>query len=176
LRERGWEEGRNLEFQLRATQGIAERYEQLASELVALKPDVIIAGDSQSTQELHQRTNTIPIVMTGTSHPLEAGFITSLARPGGNITGVSNQLGDLRGKAFQLLKELRPGLSRIALFWTPDNPGSKLGAETEFAIARQHALAVQSIPINSREDLESLLHGSSGWRAGMAGVGGRPLL
>ena len=157
MRERGWEEGRNLDFQLRATEGIAKRYEQLAAELVALKPDVIIAGGSQATQELRQRTNTIPIVMIGVSHPLEAGFITSLARPGGNITGVTNQIGDLGGKAFQLIKELRPGLSRMALFWTPDNPGSKLGAEAQFASARQHALAVQSIPINSREDLDAAL-------------------
>ena len=97
--------------------------------------------------------------MIGVSHPLEAGFITSLGRAhrAGNITGVSNQIGDLGGKAFQLIKELRPGLSHMALFWTPDNPGSKLGAEAQFASARQHALAVQSIPINSREDLNAAL-------------------
>src|SRR5262249_38740567 len=154
---RGWEEGRNVEFQLRATEGIAERYQQLAAELVALKPDLIIAVGSQATRATRERTDTIPIVMVGTGDPLGAGFITSLARPGGNITGVTNQLGDLIGKSFQILKELRPGLSRIALFWNPDDPGSKRGAESQFANGPKHGLVVQSIPIKRREDLEAAL-------------------
>jgi putative ABC transport system substrate-binding protein len=91
LRERGWEEGRDLEFQLRAPGGTTEQYQQLAAELVALKPDVIIAVGSQATQALRQRTNAIPIIMIATGDPLGAGFITSLARPGGNITGLTNQ-------------------------------------------------------------------------------------
>jgi len=85
LRERGWEEGRNLEFQLRATEGNTERYQPLEAELVALKPDVIIASGSQATQATRERTNTNPIVMVGTADPLGTGFITSLPRPGGNI-------------------------------------------------------------------------------------------
>ena len=118
LRERGWEEGRNLDFQLRAAGGIAERYQQLAAELVTLRPDAIIANGSQATQAIQQRTNTIPIVMIGPGDPLGAGFISSLARPGGNITGLSSQLGDLGGKAFQILNELRLGLSGpVANFW-----------------------------------------------------------
>src|SRR5262249_11275920 len=157
LRERGWEEGRNLEFQLRASGGVTDRYQQLAAELVALKPDVIIAAGSQATQATRQRTNTIPIVMVGTGDPLGAGFITSLARPGGNITGVTNQLGDLGGKVFQILKELRPGLSRIALLWNPEDPGSKVAAETQLANGPRHGLVVQSIPIKTREDLSAAL-------------------
>ena len=157
LRERGWEEGRNVDFQLRATEGVAERYQQLAAEVVALKPDVIITGGSAATQATRQRTNTIPIVMVSTADPLRAGFITSLARPGGNVTGLTNQLGDLGGKAFQILKELRPGLSRIALFWNPDDPGSKSGAETQFGSGPQHGLVIQSIPIKGREDLNAAL-------------------
>ena len=120
---------------------------------MALKPDVIIASGSAATRALRQRTSTIPIVMVGTGDPLGAGFITSLARPGGNITGLTNQLGDLGGKAFQILKEVRPGLSQIALFWNPDDPGSKLGAEKQFASGPQYGLTVQSIPIKRREDL-----------------------
>jgi len=157
LRERGWEEGRNLEFQLRATEGIANWYEHLAAELVALKPDVIIAGGSQATRALRQLTNAIPIVMVGPSDPVAAGFIASLARPGGNVTGVSNQLSDLVGKNVQILKELRPGLSRIALLWNPDDPGSRTGAETQLANGPRHGLTIQSIPIKNREDLDTAL-------------------
>src|SRR5262249_13053887 len=125
LRERGWDEGRNIVFHLRAGEGIEERYQQLAAELVAIRPDVIIAANSQATEALRQRTNTIPIVMIGPSDPLGAGFIASLARPGGNITGLTNQTGDTAEKQLQTLKELRPGVSRIALLWNPDDAGSR---------------------------------------------------
>jgi putative ABC transport system substrate-binding protein len=124
---------------------------------VAHKPDVIIAAGSQATRAAREHTNTIPIVMMATGDPLGAGFITSLARPGGNITGLTNQLGDMGGKVFQILKELRPGLSRIALFWNPDDPGSKLGEENQFANGPQHGLAIQSIPIKRGEDLKGAL-------------------
>lgn len=157
LRERGWEEGRNIEFQFRASEGGAERYQQLAAELVGLKPDVIIAGGSLATRAARERTNTIPIVMVGPSDPLGAGFIASLARPGSNITGVTNQLGDIVEKHIEILKELRPGLSRTALFWNPDDPGSKLAAEDQLANGPRHGLAVQSIPIKTREDLGAAL-------------------
>jgi putative ABC transport system substrate-binding protein len=98
LRERCWEEGRNLDIQLRATEGIAERRQQLAAELVALKPDVMVAGGSAVIQAMRDRTKTIPIVMLGPGDPLGSGFIANLARPGGNITGLSSQVGDLVGK------------------------------------------------------------------------------
>src|SRR5262249_39583687 len=77
-------------------------------------------------------------VMVGTGDPLGSGFITSLARPGGNITGLTNQTGDIGGKAFQILTELRPGLSRIAILWNPHDPGSKSGAEKQFASGPQY--------------------------------------
>src|SRR5262249_53233852 len=133
------------------------RYQPLAAELVALKPDVIIASGSQATQATRQRTNGIPIVMVGTGDPLGSGFITSLARPGGNITGLTNQTGDIWGKAFQILTELRPGLSRIAILWNPHDPGSKSGAEKQFASGPQYGISVQSIPIKQREDLDGAL-------------------
>jgi putative ABC transport system substrate-binding protein len=157
LRERGWDEGRNIAFHLRAGEGVEERYKQLAAELVALQPDVIIAPSSQATQAFRQRTNTIPIVMIGPSDPLGAGFIASLARPGGNITGLTNQLGDTTEKQLQTLKELRPGLSRIALLWNPDDPGSRLAANAQFASGPKQGLTVESIPIKVREDLDAAL-------------------
>jgi len=157
LRQRGWEEGHNLEFHLRAGEGNAERFEASATELLAFKPDVIIAAGSGPTQAMRQRTSTIPIVVIGTGNPLGTGFIASLARPGGNVTGVTNQLGDLGEKNIQILKELRPGLSRIALFWNPDNPGSRTAAEDQLASGPRHGLSVQSVPIKTREDLGAAL-------------------
>jgi ABC-type uncharacterized transport system substrate-binding protein len=156
LRERGWDEGRNVVFDLRAAEGSQERYQQLAAELVALRPDLIIAPNSQATQAARQRTNTIPIVMVGPADPIGAGFIASLARPGGNITGLTNQLGDL-GKDFQTLQDFRPGLSRIALLWNPDDPGSRLGAQKGMASAPQQGVTLESIPIKVREDLDGAL-------------------
>ena len=152
MRQRGWVEGRNITFHLRATEGIEERYEQLATELVAIHPDVIVSPSSQGIQAARERTNAIPIVMVGISDPLGAGFIASLARPGGNITGVSNQLGDLTGKFFQILQELRPGLSRLAILWNPDNPGSRLAAEDQFASGPQLGLTIQSVPVRKKEE------------------------
>src|SRR5438067_4823418 len=157
LRERGWDEGRNVAFHLRGAEGSEQRYQQLAAELVALRPDVIIAPGSQATQATRQRTNTIPIVMINVGDPLGAGFIASLARPGSNVTGLSAQLGDLNEKALQTLKELRPGLSRVAVFWTPDNRGSSLAAKAELANGPRQGLAIQLIPINVREDLDTAL-------------------
>ncbi len=157
LRGRGWDEGRNITFHLRAAEGSEERYQQLAAELVGLRPAVIIAANSQATQAARQLTNTIPIVMIGPSDPLGAGFIASLARPGGNITGLTNQLGDSAEKQLQTLKELRPGLSRIALLWNPDDAGSRLAAKAQLASGPQQGLTVRSIPIKVREDLDAAL-------------------
>jgi putative tryptophan/tyrosine transport system substrate-binding protein len=124
---------------------------------VALHPDVIVSPGSQGIQAARERTNAIPIVMAGVTDPLGAGFIASLARPGGNITGVTNQLGDLSGKFFQILQELRPGLSRIAILWNPDDPGSRLGAEGQFASGPQLGLTIQSVPVRKKEDLDVAL-------------------
>jgi putative ABC transport system substrate-binding protein len=157
LRERGWSEGRNVTFQLRAAEGSEERFQQLAAELVGLRPDVIIAANSQAIEVTHQLTKTIPIVMIGPSDPLGAGFIASLARPGGNITGLTNQLGDSAEKQLQMLKELRPGVSPIALLWNPDDAGLRLAAQVQIASGPQQRLTIQSIPIKRREDLDAAL-------------------
>ena len=90
----GWEEGKNLILEARATEGRAERFAEHAAELVALKVDVTVGSNSQAVQALKDKTSTIPIVMLDVSHPVEAGFISFLARPGGNITGVTHQVND----------------------------------------------------------------------------------
>lgn len=95
-------------FDHRAAEGHVERYPELAAELVALQPSVILTVGSATTEAVRQKTKTIPIVMTGAGDPVGTGFIASLARPGANLTGVSDQLPDTLGKLLQIAKELRP--------------------------------------------------------------------
>jgi putative ABC transport system substrate-binding protein len=153
LRDRGWIEGRNLVFSLRASEGRADRYRPLAAELVALRPDVIVGVSTQAVQAFREHTDTIPIVMLGVADPVASGFASSLARPGGNITGWSTQLTDIQEKSLQLLKEFRPATSRIALLWTPDNAGSRRSMEITVAVAPKLGIALHSMAISTSEDL-----------------------
>src|SRR5829696_9820311 len=106
LRQRGWEEAKNLILEMRAAEGRPERFAQLARELIALNLNVAVGSGSQGVQALRAVNSTIPIVMLDVSHPIEAGFISSLARPGGNITGVTPQLDEIDAKAMELLLEI----------------------------------------------------------------------
>src|SRR5215204_421436 len=116
LNERGWVEGRNLLIEGRYAAGRSERFAEFAAELVALDVEVIVVlGGTQAAQAAKQATSKIPIVFAGISNPIESGFITSFARPGGNVTGVSNQLGDLAEKFIELLRAFVPNLERVGL-------------------------------------------------------------
>jgi ABC-type uncharacterized transport system substrate-binding protein len=159
LRERGWVEGRNLVFELRSALR-AERYPEIAAELVALRPDLIIANSSQATQAVREKTDTIPIVMIGVAEPIASRFAASLARPGGNVTGLSLQLGETNQKALQLLTETRPGISRIGLFWVPDNVGSRLNKEALVAIAPRLGVASNRSQSGRRRSSTRLLRRS----------------
>ncbi len=120
LRELGYIEGQNLVIEYRYAEGKAERYPDLAAELVRLKVDVIVTSPSPNLIRAAQRTTrTIPIVMLATPvDPVEAGFVVSLARPGGNITGLTNLRGKLHPKRLELLKEVSPQISRVAILWS----------------------------------------------------------
>src|SRR5918993_4563783 len=123
LNERGWVEGRNILIEGRYVAGRVERFGEFAADLVAREVEVIVVfGGSQATQAAKQATSKIPIVFSGISNPIESGFITSYARPGGNVTGVSNQLGDLAVEKFvELLRAFAPHLERVGLIWQPAN-------------------------------------------------------
>jgi putative tryptophan/tyrosine transport system substrate-binding protein len=125
--------------------------------LVALQPDLIIGVSTQGTQAARQRTDTIPIVMCSVGDPVAAGFVASLARPGGNITGPSAQLDDIVGKSLQMPKEARPSIARVALLWTPDNAGSRHSKEIAVAVAPRLGIALEPIPINTPDDIDSAL-------------------
>ena len=124
LRSLGYVEGQNIAIEYRYAEGKRDRFPELAAELVRLKVDVIvIAGGDRLTQAAKKTTMMIPIVMTGTgSDPVEAGFVESLARPGGNVTGITNLARELGGKRLELLKEAVPKLARVAVLYDPANP------------------------------------------------------
>src|SRR4249920_2634522 len=115
LLDLGYVEGKNLEIEHRSAEGNFDRLPALAAELVQLKPDVIVTSSNPAIIALKQATQTIPIVMTVVGDPVGAGFVSSLAHPGGNITGLSNIAEQLSGKRLELLKETKPKIVRIAV-------------------------------------------------------------
>jgi putative ABC transport system substrate-binding protein len=121
LSEHGYVDGQNIKLEFRWAYGRFDRLPGLAAELVALNVDVIIAGVTQASLAAKAATRTVPIVMVAVGDPLGTGLVESLARPGGNITGTSNMTTDVVGKQMELLKELDPGLSSVAVLWNPAN-------------------------------------------------------
>src|SRR5258706_3326630 len=120
LRELGYIEGKTFVLEVRHSEGRFERLPELARELVGLKVDVIVASSDVAIAAAKRETQTIPIVMVPVGDPVGTGFVTSLARPVGNITGISSISPELGGKRLALLREAVPGLSRVALLWNPD--------------------------------------------------------
>ena len=119
LRELGYVEGQNVTFEIRSAEGRLDRFPALAAELVRLNVDIIVAGGDPASGAAQKATASIPIVMVAATDPIAAGFVASLARPGGNITGLTTQSQDIAGKALQLLTEAVPNLSRVAACGTP---------------------------------------------------------
>ena len=119
LRESGWTIGRNVQIDYRFVAGEVERYRTYAADLCALAPDVLLAADSPSLAALQQATRTLPIVFAGVTDPVGAGYIASLARPGGNTTGFAGDEYSLSGKRLELLKQIAPHVTRIAVFRDP---------------------------------------------------------
>jgi putative ABC transport system substrate-binding protein len=149
--------GQNLLIEGRWVEGDTERYSRYAAELVSRGDiELIVAAGTQATIEAKTRTTTILILMLSVSHPVGAGLVTSLARPGGNVTGITSQLGDIE-KSFELLRELVPDLHRVFLLWQSDNPGSRLGFETLTKLATRLGLSLSSASLARDNDLEPAL-------------------
>jgi putative ABC transport system substrate-binding protein len=125
LRDLGYVEGSNVVIEYRDAEGKFERLPALAAELVALKVDVIVAGGTPLILAAKQATRTLPIVFAAASDPVTDGLVTSLARPGGNVTGLSNIAPELVGKRLELLKQAVPGVSRVAVLWQPGATGER---------------------------------------------------
>ena len=119
LRDLGYVEGRNVVIEFRDAEGTLERFPALAAELVALKVDVILAAGTPHALAAKQATRTIPIVVAAADDPAGSGLVTSLARPGGNVTGLSFLASELAGKRLELLKQAVPGVTQVAVLWQP---------------------------------------------------------
>jgi ABC-type uncharacterized transport system substrate-binding protein len=149
LRELGYVEGQSIAIEYRWAEGKVERLPALAAELVRLKVDVIVAsGGLPVAQAAQQAPKTIPIIMTGPADPVAAGLVASLARPGGNITGLAIISHELVGKELELLREVVPKVSRVAVLWNPTNPGNTL--QLRAAEASAQALGVRLQPLEAR--------------------------
>jgi putative ABC transport system substrate-binding protein len=154
LRERGYIEGQNLSVDVRWPKDSFARDPGAAADLVRSNVDVIIAWTTPAVVAAKKATSTIPIVMVGVSNPIEVGFINNLARPGGNITGVSNLASDLGAKLVELLKEIVPDANRIGLVCNPDNPGAMLQANGMEDAARALGLQVTRADANNPEGFQ----------------------
>jgi putative ABC transport system substrate-binding protein len=157
LRQLGYVEGQNITFEFQWAEGRNDRFADLAAALVRLNPDIIVVTTGEpAIIALKQATNTIPIVMTSVGDPIGRGFIASLARPGGNITGVSNQAVELTGKWLELLKESAPKVAEVAVLRNPANP-THVSFWREAQIAAQgFGLKVQDTELRSPDNFETV--------------------
>jgi len=155
LRELDWIDGRNLAIEYRWAGGRNERYREAAAEFVRLKVDVIVTVATPSTLAAKQATSIIPIVFAAVSDPVGTGLVASLARPGGNITGLANQVSDTAGKKLELLREIVSDLRRLAIMADVGNPASVLEMGEVQAAARKIGLEVTTSEIRRAEDIAS---------------------
>ena len=153
LRELGWIEGRTVAIEIRWAEGRRERVAEIAAEFVQLKVDVIVTSATPPTLAAKQATAVIPIVFAAVSDPVGPGLVASLARPGGNVTGVANQTSDTAGKKLELLREAVPGLRRLAIMANVGNPASVLEMGEVQATARTLGLEVTTSEIRRAEDI-----------------------
>ena len=165
MRERGYIEGQSIVYERRFGENRRERLAETAAELVRLKMDVIVTSTDQGIAAVKQQTQTIQIVMANSTDPVGTGCVRSLARPGGNITGNSAMSPELAGKRLALLKEIVPGLSRVAILWNPDVRGAVFDYRETDNAARTLKLQLQSIEVTRAEDLERGLDGANTGRA-----------
>ena len=154
LRDHGYVEGDNIALERRYGEGSIQRIAELAAELVRLKMDVIVTGNDPTIAAVKHETQTIPIVMANSSDPVGTGFVESLARPGGNITGLSTMSPELSGKRLELLRAVAPGLSRVAILWNPNVRGALFEYKETENVARRLRIHLQSLEVGRADDLD----------------------
>jgi putative ABC transport system substrate-binding protein len=157
LREFGWIEGRNIVFDRRYADNSLDRLSELATELVRLDVDVIVAVGTLAPLAAKRATASIPIVMMNAGDPVGSGLVASLARPGGNVTGMSLMAPDLGGKRLELLKEVVPHLSRVAIIWNAVNPYSALVFGETQSAAKKLTIELQSLEVRAPGDFDGAL-------------------
>jgi putative tryptophan/tyrosine transport system substrate-binding protein len=155
LRDLGWIEGVNVGIEYRFAEARMERLPELVSDLIKLKVDAIIVSVTPDALVAAKATKTIPIVMVSPGDPIATGLIASLARPGGNVTGMSQMLTELVGKRLELLKDVAPSISRVAVLWNPRDPISTLAWRELQAPARQLEIDLYSLEVQSSDQFEA---------------------
>ena len=177
LRQHGYVEGRNLLIEYRFSEGRNERLPDLAAELVALKVDLIVASGAPASLAASQATRVIPIVMGSlAADPIETGLIASLAHPGGNITGMTEMAAQLGAKRLELLKQIMPGASRVAVFWNPPNPAYGPVLKVLEATAPKLGVELRRLEVRVPEEFESALQRATSEQAQALFVPGDPLV
>jgi putative ABC transport system substrate-binding protein len=155
LREAGYVYGQNVVVELRKTDGSVDQLPMLAEELLRSKVDVILASAGPAAQIAKNATTSVPIVFVGVVDPIALGLVPSLARPGGNITGLATTSGDFAGKRLELLKAIVPKLKRVAVLWHPANPTNPIQLKGAQAAARTLGLKLEPVPIQGPDDVDS---------------------
>src|SRR5499433_3421425 len=166
LRDLGYIEGKNIVIEWRFADGNRDRQRALAAELVRLKVDVIVASGGGDTRAAKEVTSTIPIVMAQTDDPVGIGFVASLARPGGNITGLSTLSPELSGKRLEILKEVVPKLFRVAVLGSSTNPGNADTLRELEVAAQELKVKLQYLDILNPNDIETAFRAAGKERAG----------
>ncbi len=175
LRQLGYVEGKNIAIEWRYAEGKLDRLDEFAAEFVGLKVDVIVTAAPSSTRAAKKATSTIPIVMAWDNDPVANGFIASLARPGGNITGLSSLAPEITGKQLELMKETLPRLSRVAVLRTSNLPGAQVLRDVEPA-ARAFKIELQYLDVGGPKDIETVFREARKGRAGAVLVLSSPIL
>jgi putative ABC transport system substrate-binding protein len=176
LRDIGWVEGKNISIEYRHAEGRSDRLPDLAADLVRLKVDVIVAAASPAALAAQKATKTIPIVMASAGDPVALGLVESLARPGGNVTGLSQMGPELAGKRLELLKEMVPKLSRVAVLWNPQVAPSTLNWKEIQLPARQLGVQLHSLEVRSPDDFDKAFEDATRARAGAIFIIAAPLI
>jgi putative ABC transport system substrate-binding protein len=175
LRELGWIDGRNITIEYRWAEGRPERMRELAEELVRLNVDVIVVPSSIYTEAAKRATSTIPIIFMSHAGPIESGHVDSLARPGGNITGLSVMLPEMSAKGLELLNEVVPGLARVGVIWDPATPSHTPGLRAVELAAPVLKLKLQTLPVRAATEYDEAFAAMSRERADAVLILGTPL-
>jgi len=162
LRQLGWIENRNVAIEYRWAEGRIERFTELAAEFARLKVDLIVAATTPAVIAAKQATSVIPIVIATANDPVATGLVASLARPGGNVTGLSNQMADTAAKRLELLREVVPGLRRLAILGNVDNPGAVLDMREAQAAASAVGLEATTFEIRRAKEIAPLFEALKG--------------
>jgi len=155
LRDLGYVEGKNIAFVYRTTEGRRERYSDLVAELVGLQVNVIVTDVTSAAVALKKATTAIPIVMTSSTDPVATGLVASLARPGGNVTGLTNIGGELGGKLLELVKEITPSLTRVVILNTAGSGANDVFAKETEVSARSMGVQIIRVEVQSPDDIDS---------------------